>query len=104
MLTTRQRRHSSIPKMLQFDLEQVTGFGRLGASNWEIAVVFNCSARTIDRARNQTASGFEASRGKEDRLRLPCGSGHLAKENCAATTQGGQQDAMQEAWKNHFQG
>jgi hypothetical protein len=40
--------------MIQFDLERVRGFGRLGASNWEMAVVFNCSAKTIERARKQT--------------------------------------------------
>jgi hypothetical protein len=60
MLSTRQRRHSSGPKMLQFDLEQVRGFGRL-ASNWETAVVFGCCTKTLERARKQTASGFEAA-------------------------------------------
>ena len=61
MLTTRQRRHSSGPKMFQFDLEQVRGFGRLGASSWETAAVFGCCTKTIDQARKQTASGFEAA-------------------------------------------
>jgi hypothetical protein len=44
--------------MLQFDLEQVRGFGRLGASNWETAVVFGCCTKTLERARKQTARGF----------------------------------------------
>jgi hypothetical protein len=61
MLSTRQRRHSSGPQMLQFDLEQVHGFGRLGASNWEMAIVFGCCTKTIERARKQTSSGFEAA-------------------------------------------
>ena len=61
MLSTRQRRHSSGPKVIQFDLHEVRGFGRLGATTWEMAVVFNCSAKTIDRARKQMASGFEAA-------------------------------------------
>ena len=47
--------------MLQFDLEQVRGFGRLGASNWEMAQVFGCSTKTIERARKETSSGFEAA-------------------------------------------
>jgi hypothetical protein len=45
--------------MIQFDLEQVCGFGRLGASNWEMAQVFGCCTKTIGRARKQTSSGFE---------------------------------------------
>jgi hypothetical protein len=61
MFSTRQRRHYSGPKMIQFDLHQVRGFGRLGASNWEMAVVFGCCTTTIERARKQTASGFEAA-------------------------------------------
>jgi hypothetical protein len=51
---TRQRRHSSGPKMLQFDLEQVRGFG---ATGWEMAVVFGCSLKMIQRTRKQTESG-----------------------------------------------
>ena len=47
--------------MLQFDLEQVRGFSRLGASNWETAVVFGCCTKTLERALKQTASGFEAA-------------------------------------------
>jgi hypothetical protein len=47
--------------MMQFDLGEVRSFGRLGASNWEMAVVFNCSAKTVERARKQMGSGFEAA-------------------------------------------
>ena len=61
MLSTRERRHYSGPKMLQFDLDQVRGFGRLEASNWEMAQVFDCCTKTIERARKETASGFEAA-------------------------------------------
>jgi hypothetical protein len=60
-LTTRQRKHRAGPKMIQFDLDQVRGFGRLEATNWEMAQVFGCSTFTIERARKQTASGFEAA-------------------------------------------
>jgi hypothetical protein len=45
--------------MIQFDLEQVRGFGRLGASKWEMAIVFGCCTKTIELARKQTSSGFE---------------------------------------------
>jgi len=61
VLSTRQRRYRAGPRMIQFDLDQVRGFGRLGASNWEMAQVFGCCAKTIERARKQAASGFEAA-------------------------------------------
>jgi hypothetical protein len=47
--------------MIQFDLEQVRRFGQVGLTDWEMATAFGCSARTIERARKQEASGFEAA-------------------------------------------
>jgi hypothetical protein len=64
MLSNRQRQRTSDPrgpKLIQFDFDQVRRLGRLGASQWEMAVVFGCCTKTIERARKQTASGFEAA-------------------------------------------
>ena len=47
-----------IRPLLQSCNTAVRGFGRLGASNWEMAVVFGCCTKTIERARQQTASGL----------------------------------------------
>jgi hypothetical protein len=73
MLSTRQRRHSSGPKMLQFDLEQVRGFGRLGASPWEMAVVFNSWARRSTRHATRRRAALKwLTRKVRRRLRPRC--------------------------------
>jgi hypothetical protein len=64
MLLSNRQRQRSDPRgrrIIQFDLEQVRGFGRLGATTWEMAQVFGCCTKTIERARKETSSGFEAA-------------------------------------------
>jgi hypothetical protein len=48
-------------KIIQFDLDQVRRFGRIGLTDGEMGAAFGCSARTIERARKQEVSGFEAA-------------------------------------------
>ena len=43
--------------MIQFDLDQVRGLGYLGATDWEMVVIFRCCERTI-KLRRVKASVF----------------------------------------------
>ena len=43
---------------IQFDLEQVTKFGRIGLSPWEMAAFFGCHETTIQRLLRQPESEF----------------------------------------------